>query len=205
MTLNSTSTSDALSAEVGSSMIRMRASTDSARAISTSCCWPRRSSSTGVIGSISSSRSSIRIFVCRASSSKSMPNGRRNSRPRKMLSRTLRLGARLSSWWMMEMPLSRASTVDAKLTRRPSSSISPEVGVTTPDRIFISVDLPAPFSPNSVVTLPRWMSKFTPLSAWVLPYVLVTSRAESTASPAAGRPDAALADAMLIARSASRG
>ena len=36
----------------------------------------------------------------------------------------------------------------------------------TPDRIFISVDLPAPFSPNSVVTLPRWMSKLTPLSAW---------------------------------------
>ena len=31
-----------------------------------------------------------------------------------------------------------------------------------PARIFISVDLPAPFSPNNVVTSPRWMSKFTP-------------------------------------------
>ena len=87
----------------------------------------------------------------------------------KILSRTLRLGARLNSWWMMEMPASRASAAEEKDTGRPSSSMDPDVGVTTPERIFISVDLPAPFSPNSVVTLPRWMSKFTPLRAWVLP------------------------------------
>ena len=48
MTLKSTSTSEAESAEVGSSMMRMRLLTESARAISTICCWPRRSSSTGV-------------------------------------------------------------------------------------------------------------------------------------------------------------
>ncbi len=87
----------------------------------------------------------------------------------KMLSRTLRLGARLSSWWMIEMPRSRASDDEANVTGLPSSSMSPEVGLTTPDRIFISVDLPAPFSPNSVVTLPRRMSKFTPFKAWMLP------------------------------------
>ena len=87
----------------------------------------------------------------------------------KMLSRTLMFGARLSSWWMIEMPRSRASAADEKVTGAPSSAISPELGFTTPDRIFISVDLPAPFSPNSVVTLPRWMSKFTPFSAWMLP------------------------------------
>ena len=87
----------------------------------------------------------------------------------KMLSRTLRLGARLSSWWMIEIPRSVASTADEKATRSPSSSILPEVGFSTPERIFISVDLPAPFSPNSVVTLPRWMSKFTPFSACVPP------------------------------------
>ena len=67
------------------------------------------------------------------------------------------------------MPWSRASTVEAKLTRFPSSVISPEEGAVPPDRIFIRVDLPAPFSPNRVVTLPRRMSKFTPLSACVLP------------------------------------
>ncbi len=87
----------------------------------------------------------------------------------KMLSRTLRFGARLSSWWMIEMPRSRASDEDAKTTGSPSSSTVPEVGLMTPDRTFISVDLPAPFSPNSVVTLPARTSKATPFSAWMLP------------------------------------
>ena len=98
-----------------------------------------------------------------------MPVAVRNSRPMKMLSRTRRFGARLSSWWMIEMPRFRASEVEEKVTGLPSSSIVPDVGCTTPDRIFIRVDLPAPFSPNSVVTLPRRMSKFTPFSAWMLP------------------------------------
>ena len=33
----------------------------------------------------------------------------------------------------------------------------------------MSVDLPAPFSPNSTVTAPRRISKSTPFSAWVGP------------------------------------
>ena len=91
------------------------------------------------------------------------------SRPMKMLSRTDRFGASDSSWWMMEIPRSRASLALAKATGLPSSTIWPDVGWITPDRIFISVDLPAPFSPNRVVTWPRWMSKFTPFSAWTWP------------------------------------
>jgi hypothetical protein len=70
---------------------------------------------------------------------------------------------------MIEIPRARASAALAKLTTSPSSTIVPAVGVATPERIFMSVDLPAPFSPNSVVTLPRWISKLTPLSACVLP------------------------------------
>jgi hypothetical protein len=70
----------------------------------------------------------------------------------KMLSRTVRFGARLSSWWMIEIPWSRASTVSANDTVSPCSVSVPDVGCSTPDRIFMSVDLPAPFSPNSVVT-----------------------------------------------------
>ena len=46
MIRNSTSTSGALKAEVGSSRIRMRASCATALAISTSCCCPMRRSST---------------------------------------------------------------------------------------------------------------------------------------------------------------
>ena len=67
------------------------------------------------------------------------------------------------------MPRSRASDDEEKVTGLPSSSMVPAVGLTTPVRIFISVDLPAPFSPNNVVTLPRRISKFTPFSAWMLP------------------------------------
>ena len=117
----------------------------------------------------------------------------------KMLSRTERFGARLSSWWMIEMPRSRASAAEVRTTGRPSRMISPEVGGWMPARIFISVDLPAPFSPNSVVTWPRWMSKFTPFRARTLPKDLATLRADSTTSPSArgagtvlmGRPSAA--------------
>jgi hypothetical protein len=50
MTRKSTSTSAALSADVGSSMISTRASWASARAISTICCWPTRRSPTSVAG-----------------------------------------------------------------------------------------------------------------------------------------------------------
>ena len=110
-------------------MIRMRELTDSARAISTICCWPRRSSSTGVSGSMSSSSSAISARVWRSSSAKSTPVAPRISRPMKMLSRTLRFGARLSSWWMIEMPRSRASVEEEKATGLPSRMISPEVGL----------------------------------------------------------------------------
>ncbi|MDT4834798.1 hypothetical protein FQZ97_684480 [compost metagenome] len=200
ITLNSASTSVAESADVGSSMIRMRLLTDRARAISTICCCPRRRSSTKVSGSIASSSSAISARVRLASSAKSTPVAPRNSRPMKTLSRTERFGARLSSWWMIEMPRSRASAADARTTGTPSSTMSPDVGVTTPERIFISVDLPAPFSPNSVVTCPRWMSKFTPLSACTLPYDLAMFRADSTIALSGCRAT----QTALIARPAAR-
>ena len=53
------------------------------------------------------------------------------------------------------MPRSRASDAEAKATGSPSSSIAPEVGFTTPDRIFIRVDLPAPLPPIRAWTSPR--------------------------------------------------
>jgi hypothetical protein len=86
-----------------------------------------------------------------------------------MLSRTLRLAQRFVSWWMIEMPRSTASLVEASRTGSPSSTSSPPEGCSTPERIFISVDLPAPFSPNRTVTLPRRTSKLTCLSARVTP------------------------------------
>ena len=170
MTLNSTSTSVALSAEVGSSMMRMRELTDRARAISTICCCPRRSSDSSVPGAISSCSPVITTRTAASSAAKSTPpSGVVSSRPMKMLSRTLRFEHRLSSWWMIEIPKSRACTDDANSTTSPFRRISPLVGDSTPERIFISVDFPAPFSPNRVVTLPRTMSKLTPLRACTPP------------------------------------
>ena len=67
-TLNSVSHSDVESADVGSSMIRMRASSDSALAISTSCCSPIRSSAMRRCGSISMPsrfRSALAAFTMR--------------------------------------------------------------------------------------------------------------------------------------------
>src|SRR5258708_15504768 len=48
----------------------------------------------------------------------------------------------------------------------PSISIVPESGGCTPKRIFIKVDLPAPFSPIRAWTSPALRSKSTPFSAW---------------------------------------
>ena len=107
--------------------------------------------------------------VWRSSSAKSTPWRRGISRPMKMLSRTLRFGAK------RELLVDDRDAAVARLGRGGEGDGPaveddlPEVGWITPERIFISVDLPAPFSPKRVVTWPRWMSKFTPLSAWIAP------------------------------------
>ena len=53
-------------------------------------------------------------------------------------------------------------------------------GDSMPARTFMSVDLPAPFSPNSAVTRP-WTPRSNPLRACVPPYTLVTSRPAAVA------------------------
>ena len=71
-----------------------------------------------------------------------------------MFSATVRSFAMLSSWWMTEMPLSMASLGPLNSVFCPSRRISPSVAVYTPERILISVDLPAPFSPIRACTSP---------------------------------------------------
>ena len=61
----------------------------------------------------------------------------------------------------------------AILTAAPSISISPPSGCSTPPTMFISVDLPAPFSPISACTSPARSSKDTPVSARTAPKRLV--------------------------------
>ena len=156
------------SAEVGSSMIRMRELTDRARAISTICCWPRRRSSTRVSGSMSSSSSSISARVWRSSSAKSTPVGAGDlaahedvvadaqvRREAEFLvddrdAAVARLGGRGEARPARRRGRSRRRWGGPR--RRASSSAS-----TCRRRS----------RRTSVVTWPRWMSKLTPLSAWM--------------------------------------
>src|SRR3954453_20338730 len=65
------------------------------------------------------------------------------------------------------------------VTGWPSTRMSPEVGVSVPDKILTSVLLPAPLSPMSAVTSPARTSKLTSDSALTWPYTFVMSRASS--------------------------
>jgi hypothetical protein len=67
----------------------------------------------------------------------------------------------------MPMPRATASADDAKKTSSPSSRIWPCVGFSTPAMIFISVDLPAPFSPTSTLTAPLRTEKLARFTATV--------------------------------------
>ena len=52
---------------------------------------------------------------------------------------------------------------------RPPPRASPPDGRTSPQAIFTSVDLPAPFGPSSPTSSPGWTSRSTPASATVAP------------------------------------
>ena len=54
--------------------------------------------------------------------------------------------------------------------------ISPSSGVTDPDRILMSVDFPAPFSPHNACTSPRAISMVMLWSACTPPYDLLMLR-----------------------------
>ncbi len=87
------------------------------------------------------------------------------SLPRKIFSATLRSGAIINSWKIVTMPCCRASRGLSNTVGRPSISIEPLSGFTSPERMRMSVDFPAPFSPTSAWTSPRRRSSETPCSA----------------------------------------
>src|SRR4051794_9485702 len=61
----------------------------------------------------------------------------------------------MKCWKTMPTPALMASAGEWRLTSVPLISIVPESGGCTPYRIFISVDLPAPFSPTIAWMVPR--------------------------------------------------
>ena len=70
------------------------------------------------------------------------------SSPRRMFSATVRTGTSMKCWWTMLIPRAIASDGPLIVTADPSSRISPSSGGASPYRMFIRVDLPAPFSPS---------------------------------------------------------
>ena len=69
------------------------------------------------------------------------------------------------SWNTVSIPASRERAALQPVTGLPRTRISPLVGLTTPERILISVDLPAPLSPISPTTSLSWTERLTPPSA----------------------------------------
>ena len=147
-------------AEEGSSITSTLALMRRALAISTICCRPTGRSPTMVSGSRSWMPSLASCSTaCRFISAVSRRPPLTISRPRNMLLATVRCWHMFSSWWMMATPSSWACLVfRSPSTLCPKMVMSPESRVYTPERIFIRVDLPAPFSPSSAMTSPvlRW-------------------------------------------------
>ncbi len=104
------------------------------------------------------------------------------SAPSTTFSRTVRLSASMKCWNTMPTPAAIASAGDESATCWPLTSIVPESGFCTPYRIFISVDLPAPFSPTIAWTVPRSTSMLTSWLATTPGNVLPMSRSRTTTS-----------------------
>jgi hypothetical protein len=58
----------------------------------------------------------------------------------------------------------------------PVKTIEPSDARGRPKIVIISVVLPAPLPPISATTSPAWMSRLTPCSTWMRPYLAVTFR-----------------------------
>src|SRR6478609_171076 len=84
---------------------------------------------------------------------------------------------------MVSMPSFMADLGEAISTGLPSILISPRSGRCTPERILISVDLPAPLSPTRPHTSPGWTSRSTPLRACTPEYHLCKLRTEIRVAP----------------------
>ena len=82
--------------------------------------------------------------------------------PSTMFSATDRLGTSMKCWWTMPMPWAMATEGEVSSSFSPFTMISPLVGCSRPKSIFISVLLPAPFSPISAWISPLRRLKSTP-------------------------------------------
>ena len=169
-----------------------RASAARARAISTSWRAPGPRSPTSARGDTSRPTARSRSRACASSRLRSSRKPRRGRRARKRFSATLRLGRRFSSWWMYATPRAMASAGPRGRNAAPARRTSPASGKTTPPSTFMSVDLPAPFSPTIPSTRPTGRERQTPFRTGIPENALETrstsSRALTATPPSARAP-----------------
>ena len=108
------------------------------------------------------------------------PKRPRGACPIQTFSATERSSNSTVSWWMAVIPAAAASWGEANRTGSPSMRISPPSGRWIPVSTLTIVDLPAPFSPTSAVTVPACSSSETPESARTPGNVLVMPSSAST-------------------------
>ena len=89
--------------------------------------------------------------------------------PSTMFSATLKVGTSEKCWCTMPIPNSRASCGEWMSAWVPRTRIVPASGSTWPNITFISVVLPAPFSPSSTWISPARRSKSMSTFARVSP------------------------------------
>ncbi|MCY1361868.1 hypothetical protein D9M69_485590 [compost metagenome] len=87
---------------------------------------------------------------------------------------------------MVAMPCASASWGEANTTFLPFRLSSPPLGACAPEMMRISVDLPAPLSPQMAMTLPCGTSRSMPFRASTAPYDFLIWRSDNAAVMAAG-------------------
>ena len=149
-------------------MMMSRASSESALTISSIWHWAIDRAETGVSAAKSQPRRWSSGVTFRRSAARSMRRrgpARVGSRPMKTLAAASRLSKRFSSWCTKAMPAPSDWPTVREACSAPPITTVPAEGATTPPSTFMSVDLPAPFSPMSPTTSPGWTARLTPFSA----------------------------------------
>ena len=133
-----------------------------------------------VLGSRSTPmRSNTAWHLAHMALASSRPNLPLSSLPMNMFSNTARSLTRFSSWWMKAMPADRESPGTRNSTCLPSREMVPRSAGSTPPKMFISVDFPAPFSPSRAQISPPEREKSMSFSTSLAPKDLVILRISS--------------------------
>src|SRR3954452_19155290 len=153
--------------------------------ISTRCCCPTVMSSIRACGSTANLNVSAMSRTRRSAAlwSMRMP-ACVGSFASTMFSATVITGINMKCWCTMPMPRSIASCGDVSVTGSPLIRISPSSAEYRPYTMFMSVDLPAPFSPRSAWTSPGRRSKSMWSFATMPGNRFVIPRSSRTCSPA---------------------